>query len=88
MSSTELVMTRLVVAIVRSPVRGVGLGGCCSGRCRLRDRLRAVDASIALFGWGFAFGCRSRETLGGQLLVCLLSGGVGLISVALKIAIP
>lgn len=52
----------------------------------------AVDVAIALgvlslLGWGFAAGRRSRDTLRGQLLAGALSGALGLIIVALKIAI-
>jgi hypothetical protein len=52
----------------------------------------AIDVAIgigvlSLFGWGFAAGRRSRDTLRGQLLAGALSGALGLVIVGLKIAI-
>lgn len=46
-----------------------------------------VLAVVSLFGWGFAAGRRSRDTLRGQLVVGALSGALGLVIAALKIAI-
>jgi hypothetical protein len=51
----------------------------------------AIDLAIglgvlSLFGWGFAAGRRSRDTLRGQLVAGALSGAFGLAIVGLKIA--
>jgi hypothetical protein len=52
----------------------------------------AIDVAIglgvlSLFAFGFAAGRHSRDTLGGQLVAGLLSGALGLVIVALKLAL-
>jgi len=43
-------------------------------------------AVVSLFGWGFAAARRSRDTLRAQLVSGALSGALGLVIVALKLA--